>query len=98
MNIIFSEHEIERIKVSAQALHHFLHYSASRCSSPLHDALRSLRAVGRLDQILRHGSPPEKSTSTIGDRHEIASDSTYEIKRSSRLKQQTGAAGKSGTS
>jgi hypothetical protein len=34
MNVILSEHEVERIKASTQALHHFLHYSASRCSTP----------------------------------------------------------------
>src|SRR5438132_329673 len=31
-----------------------------RSSTPLHEALCSLRGVGSLDQVLRHSSPPEK--------------------------------------
>jgi hypothetical protein len=31
MNVILSEHELERIKASAETLHRFLHFSPSRC-------------------------------------------------------------------
>src|SRR5260370_41282471 len=60
MHVMFHELEIERIYASTQTLHHFLHFSASSCSTPLYEALCSLRGVGSLDQVLRHSSPPEK--------------------------------------
>jgi len=62
MNVIFPEDEIERIYAPTQTFNHFLHRSPACCSTPFYKALCSLCGVGGFDQILRHSSPPEKTT------------------------------------